>query len=55
MDTSMDIERDKYNEWKEEQKTAREEACRRCLDKPSCPFYDEEENHYDYDECFESR
>ena len=56
MDTRIDIERDKYLEWKEQKNIAMSNACEQCSERtPDCPFYDSEEDYYDYEECFKVR
>jgi len=53
-DTRLDIERDKYLEWKQEQKWAMEAACENCDSHKTlgCLYYDPEEETFDYEECF---
>lgn len=56
MDTALDIKRDMYNEWYAEQKMAMQDNCERCTEHTSnCPFYDSEEEYWDYEECYEVR
>ena len=52
-DTRLDIERDKYYEWKQQQKWAMEAACENCeYHNGKCLYYDPEEETFDYEECF---
>ena len=57
MDTRLDIERQKYHEWKQAQREAIEHECEKCDSRVTlgCPFYDEEQESFDYMECFEVR
>lgn len=56
-DTRLDIERDKYAEWKQQQHWAMEDACRDCDSHKTlgCEFYDPEEETWDFEECFKVR
>lgn len=56
-DTKLDIERDKYLEWKQQQKEAMRSACEDCDSHKTlgCEFYDPEEESFDYEECFKVR
>jgi hypothetical protein len=52
-DSRLDIERDKYLEWKDQQREAMRSACEDCSEhNESCPYYDAEEESWDYEECF---
>ena len=53
-DTKLDIERDKYMEWKDQQRSMRQDYCYRDCEEHNadCPYYDPEEETWDYDECF---
>jgi hypothetical protein len=52
-DTRLDIERDKYLEWKEQQREAKRNACEQCSEhNENCVYYDPEEEAFDYEECF---
>lgn len=57
MDSNLDIQRDKYNEWKQEQYFAMEKACENCDSHITlgCPFYDSEEENFNFEECFRVR
>lgn len=56
MDTRLDIERDRYLEWKEAQRMAIQDECERCTEhNAGCPFYDAEQESWDYMECSEVR
>jgi hypothetical protein len=57
MDTPEDIRRDKYNQWKEEQYWANSDYCKRDCDEhnESCPYYDPEQETWDFEQCFEDR
>ena len=52
MDSKLDIERDKYLQWKEQQKIAMQEACKECKERKDCIYYDAEEEEWDYEQCF---
>ena len=54
MDNELDIQRDKYLEYKERQRWARHDYCYRDCGEhnENCPYYDAEEESWDYDECF---
>jgi len=53
-DTRLDIERDKYLEWKQQQREAMRSACEDCDSHKTlgCIYYDPEEECWDYEECF---
>lgn len=53
-DTRLDIERDKFLEWKEQQREAMRNACEDCDSHKTlgCLYYDPEEESFDYEECF---
>lgn len=52
MDTARDIQRDMYNEWYVAQLMGMQDECERCCDhNTNCPFYDEDQEAYDYEEC----
>lgn len=53
-DTRLDIERDKYLEWKQQQKEAMRSACEDCDSHTTkgCLYWDPEEETFDYEECF---
>ena len=52
-DTRLDIERDKYLEWKEQQREAKRNACEQCSEhNENCVYYDPEEESFNYEECF---
>ena len=56
MDTPMDIQRQKYLEWLENCKMAMRDECEKCeLHDESCFYYDEEEESYDWEQCFKDR
>ena len=56
MDTIMDIQRDRYNEWRDAQKEAMRDSCESCTEHtPACVFYDREQESYDYEECYSVR
>jgi hypothetical protein len=56
-DTRLDIERQKLEEYREQMHWAREEHCYRYCEEHNehCPYYDAEEESYDYDLCFKER
>ena len=53
-DTKLDIERDKFLEWKEQQREAMRSACEDCDSHKTlgCLYYDPEEGTFDYEEYF---
>lgn len=54
MDSRLDIERDKYAEYREQQHEAMKTYCYRdcdCHDE-GCPYYDIAEETWDYEQCF---
>ena len=53
-DTKLDIERDKYLEWKDQQREAMRSTCESCDSHKTlgCIYYDPEEETFDYEECF---
>lgn len=53
-DTRLDIERDKFLEWKAQQREAMRSACEDCDSHKTlgCLYYDPEEESFDYEECF---
>jgi hypothetical protein len=53
-DTRLDIERDKFLEWKAQQREAMRNACEDCDSHKTlgCLYYDPEEESFDYEECF---
>lgn len=56
MDTALDIQRQKYLEWKDAQRMAMQDECERCVEHTvDCPFYDAEQEYWDYEECYEVR
>lgn len=56
MDTPIDIERQKYLEWKEAQMMALQDMCEKCSEHDeNCPYYDSEEEWWDYKSCDEDR
>ena len=56
MDDFLDIQRDKYMQWKEQQRIAMQDYCESCCDHNNkCPYYDVEEESWDYEECFRDR
>ena len=56
MDTPIDIERDRYNEWKDTQRMAMQDECENCTEhNAGCPFYDAEQESWDYMDCSEVR
>lgn len=54
-DSRLDIEREKYCEWLDRQRSIRQDYCYRDCDEHNnkCPYYDEETETWDYDLCFE--
>lgn len=53
MDTRLDIERQKYLEYKEQMRISMRDSCERCSERNTdCPFYDSDEEYYDYEECY---
>lgn len=57
MDSKLDIERDKYLEWKERQYYAMRDYCDGCCDEhnENCLYYDSEEESWDFELCFKER
>ncbi len=56
MDTPEDIRMQKVLEWKEAQRMAMSDYCEKCLEhNENCPFYDSEDEYWDYLDCFEVR
>jgi hypothetical protein len=53
-DTRLDIERDKFLEWKAKQREAMRNACEDCDSHKTlgCLYYDPEEESFDYEGCF---
>lgn len=53
-DTRLDIEHEKYMEWKDQQREAMRSACEDCDSHKTlgCLYYDPEEETFDYEECF---
>ena len=53
-DTRLDIEHQKYMEWKDQQREAMRSACEDCDSHKTlgCLYYDPEEETFDYEECF---
>ena len=53
-DTRLDIERDKYLEWKNQQREAMRSFCEDCDSHKTlgCLYYDPEQQTFDYEECF---
>lgn len=56
-DTRLDIERDKWLEEKEAIHFARQDYCYGDCDghNEECPYYDAEEECFDYEECFRDK
>lgn len=56
-DTRLDFERQKLAEYKQEVKQQHERFCNRwCTEHDtSCPYYDAEQEIYDYEQCFRER
>ena len=53
MDTPEDIRRQKVLEHKEALKMAMSDDCEKCEEhNENCPFYDSEEETWDYEECY---
>jgi hypothetical protein len=51
-DTRLDIERDKFLEWKAKQREAIRNACEQCSEhNENCAYYDPEEESFDYEGC----
>ena len=57
MDTPLDIERQKLAEYLEQQHFARMDYCEKDCDEhnENCPYYDAEEECWDYEQCFKDR
>lgn len=56
MDSKLDIERDKLAEYREKIHSARQDYCRDCSEhNESCPYYDPEQESWDYDLCFDEQ
>jgi len=55
-DSKLDIERQKYAEWVDRVRSARQDACKDCSEhNENCLYYDPEEESWDYDLCFKER
>lgn len=56
-DTKLDIERQKYQEYKEKEHWARESYCFRDCEEhnENCPYFDGNQEVWDYDECFRDK
>lgn len=56
-DTRLDFERQKLAEYKQEAKQQHERFCNRwCAEHgTNCPYYDAEQEAYDYEQCFRER
>lgn len=55
MDTPLDIQRQKYLEWKEARRMAMRDECENCLNHtPECPYYEQEEESWNWEECYEN-
>ena len=55
-DSKLDIERQKYAEWADRVRSARQDACKDCSEhNENCLYYDPEEESWDYDLCFKER
>lgn len=57
MDSKLDIIRDKMAEYRIKMHYARQDYCDRDCDchNSECPYYDDETESWDYDECFRDR
>ena len=55
-DSRLDIERQKFQEWKEKRKIALQNACESCFEhNENCPYFDNDEESWDYEQCYEDR
>lgn len=55
-DTRLDIEWQKYAEWKLQRKYAIQDYCESCEEhNENCPYYDAEEEWWDGEQCFKDR
>ena len=53
-DTRQDIIRDRIMMEQEELRFANQDYCEHCPEhNPNCPFYDAEEEFYDYNTCYD--
>ena len=50
-DTAWEIRMDRIYQEKEQEDIAKREYCERCTHS-GCPYYDEDEDSYDYKQCF---
>lgn len=57
MDTPLDIERQRYAEYKENMRFAMQDYCEKDCDEHNeqCPYYDLEEESWDYELCFKDK
>ena len=51
----FDAERERYLEWKDQQRMMKEDYCKRDCDchNENCLYYDSEEETWDYESCYE--
>lgn len=54
-DSWLDIQRDKVAEWKMKRYFGRQDYCNRDCEKhnENCPYYDAEQEEWDFEQCFE--
>lgn len=56
MDSYLDIERQKLQEYYDAVRQSRRDYCEECEEhNETCPYYDSEEESWDYDLCYEER
>lgn len=56
MDTPEDIRKQKTAEWKEAVRQAMQDECAKCSEHTEeCPFYDPDEESWDYEDCNKQR
>lgn len=56
MDSRLDIERQKLAEYREALKFARRDWCEECDEhNENCPYYDAEQESWDYELCYKER
>lgn len=56
MDSRLDIERQKLAEYREGLRSAMQDWCGECDEhNENCPYYDEEQESWDYELCYKER
>ena len=56
-DSWLDIQREKYAEYKQQMRWAMQDYCEKDCDEHNeqCPYYNAEVESYDYEQCFKDR